>query len=638
MDSSSREKTSSKALNTVISVIAVMMALYHLVMTQYFLELPVLWQNTHLAFAFVVVFLVSLKQGRSRWWPLPIVLLLLSLVVTTYVKIEYDRLSEYIGWPTLPDTIIGTILIILALEGGRRAQGLIFTIIALAFLGYGFFGQHLPYPLWHAPFSYERLVNMLTLGFSGIYGSMLSISAKYIFLFMLFGGVLEASGAAESFMPLANALGRRLAGGPAHTAVVSSALVGMVTGSGMANVAITGAFTIPAMKKSGYTPELAGAVEAAASTGGQIMPPVMGTAAFVMVGFTGIPYSRIMLAAIIPAIFYYLSIGIGVELSAMKSRFSVPPQEIDWKIVGLRAPVFVIPLVLLAVLLLRGYTPMFTAFYAVVSVMAVSLIIGAFEKKARIPLRRWIQGFVQGAISGARIGVGIACIGIVVGVVTFSGLGPKFTVLIRILSGGNIPLALFLTMILALILGCGIPVTAAYILVAVAVVPGLVRMGVDPLAAHFFAFYYSCIGAVSPPIAGACVVAAGMAGGSYLMTGVKAMGLVTVGFIVPFLCVWNPFMLWYPNPFLESAVIFVSLLLGTLSLHITIHNQYLLATHLAERLLFLIATVGLFGFAFNHNYLYLAVGLPLFGLLTFIQWRRKRGAQETAVKMAPFPE
>jgi TRAP-type uncharacterized transport system fused permease subunit len=323
-----------------------------------------------------------------------------------------------------------------------------------------------------------------------------------------------------------------------------------------------------------------------------------------------------------------LSLGIGVELSAKKGRYSAPPQEIDWKMIWLRLPVFVIPLGVLTVLLLMGHTPMFTAFYAVVSVMGVSLLIGAFYKKARIPLRRWIQGAVDGAISGARIGLGIACIGIVVGVVTFSGLGPKFTVLIRMLSGGSIPLALFLTMILALILGCGIPVTAAYILVAVAVVPGLVRMGVDLLAVHFFVFYYSCIGAVSPPIAGACVVAAGISGGSYLKTGVKSMELVAVGFIVPYLCVWNPFMLWYPNSLTGSAIVLISILLGTLSLQVTLHNQYFLATNLLERLLFLIATLGLFGFAFAHDYLYLTIGLLLFGLLTLVQWRRKKRLRE----------
>jgi TRAP transporter 4TM/12TM fusion protein len=628
-------KSSTKVINTIIAIIAIAMAVYHMVMTQYFLEMPVLWQNTHLIFGLLIVFLVSMKQEKKRWWPLTIFFILLSLIFTGYVKIEYERLSEYLGWPAPMDTVVGIIVLIVALEGGRRGQGLVFTIIAFVFLGYGFLGHLLPYPLWHARFPPARLINMLTLCFSGVYGSMLAISAKYIFLFMLFGGLLEASGAAESFMPLARALGRKFAGGAAHTAVVSSALVGMVTGSGMANAAITGGFTIPTMKRAGYTPEQAAAIEAASATGGQVMPPVMGAAAFVMVGFTGIPYSRIMLAAIIPAIIYFLSIGIGVQLMAMKGHYTVPKEEVDWKMVFLRAPVFIIPLIVVGVLLTVGYTPMFTAFYAVLSVFVISIIIGLIKKEARIPLNRWVNGAVYGAVAGARIGVGIACIGIVVGVVTFSGLGPKFTILIRMLSAGSVPIALFLTMILALILGCGIPVTAAYILVAVAVVPGIVRMGVGLLPAHFFAFYYSCIGAVSPPIAGCCVVTASMAGASYLKTGVKATGLVAIGFIVPFLCIWNPFMLWYPSALGESALLLTSIVAGTLGLHVIIHRQYLARVTLLEGLLFLIATLGLFAYAFKHDYRYVIIGWPLFILLTLFQWKKRKVEQRAAVKADP---
>jgi TRAP transporter 4TM/12TM fusion protein len=544
--------------------------------------------------------------------------------MTGYVKFEYERLADYIGWPTRPDTIIGFIVLLVALESARRGQGLVFTLIAILFMGYGFFGQYLPQPLWHGRFPVERLVNMLTLGFSGVYGGMLDISAKYIFLFMLFGGLLEASGAAESFMPLARMMGRRLAGGAALTAVVSSALVGMVTGSGMANAAITGGFTIPAMKKAGYTPEQAAAIEASSATGGQVMPPVMGAAAFVMVGFTGIPYSRIMLAAIIPALLYFLNIGIAVQLLAMKGRYSSPSEEVDWKLVALRAPVFVIPLTVVAVLLMAGFTPMFTAFWAVLSVIGVSLIIGAFKKEVRVPLNRWIRGIVSGSISGAKIGTGIACIGIVVGVVTFSGLGTKFTLLIRTLSGGSIALALFLTMILDLILGCGIPVTAAYILVAVAVLPGIVKMGVDPLAAHFFAFYYASIGAITPPIAGCCVVTAAMAGASYLKTGVRATGLVAVGFLVPYLCIWNPFMLWIPSPWLESTLSIIALLTGILVLHVALIGQFFSIASLWERAVFLVSAFCLVGYSFAHDLRYFTVGLPLFLLLTFFQWRKKR--------------
>ena len=609
------------------------MVIYHMIMTQYILEPLYLWQNTHLAFSLVLVFLISMRGRGKKWILLTLLLIVISLLVTGYVKMDYDRLSDYIGWPTGNDTVIGVLLLIVVLEGGRRGQGLVFTVLALVFLGYAFLGQYLPHPLWHAPFPAERVVNMLTLGFSGVYGKMLDISAKYIFLFMLFGGLLQASGAAESFMPLARAVGRRLAGGAAHTAVVSSALVGMVAGTGMANAAITGAFTIPTMKNAGYSPEEAAAIEATASIGGQIMPPVMGAAAFVMVGFTGIPYSRIMLAAVIPAILYFLSIGIGVQLTAMKAGYMIPREEINWNTVRMRAPVFIVPLTILTVLLVMGYTPMFTAFYAVISIPAVSTIIGIFHKTARIPIKRWMNGLANGAIAGARIGAGIGCIGIAVGVITFSGLGPKFTLLIRMLSGGMVAPALVLTMVLCILLGMGIPVTAAYILVAVAVAPGLVRMGVDLLTAHFFAFYFCCIGAISPPIAGCCLVTAAMAGASYMKTAIKAFALATVGFMVPFLCVWNPFILGYSTGPLNYVTSTIAILGGTLCFHIVIHGQYFAATGRLERLSSLITIFGFFGYAFVHHYLLLAIGVALLGILTFSQLKKRGGAGGQPIKI-----
>ena len=201
-----------KMMDGIITVIGFLMVLYHLVMTQYFLEPPYLWQNTHLTFALVLVYLIALRDSSKKMRPLMILFILLSLLVTGYVKFEYDRLSEFIGWPTKMDTVIGIIMLVVVLDGGRRGQGLVFALLAGIFLAYAFFGQYLPYPLWHAPFPVERVVNMLTLGFSGVYGKMLDISAKYIFLFMLFGGLLQASGAAESFIPLARTVGRKLAG------------------------------------------------------------------------------------------------------------------------------------------------------------------------------------------------------------------------------------------------------------------------------------------------------------------------------------------------------------------------------------------------------------------------------------------
>lgn len=624
MQTTRRVIGSSRPLEIAIATVAAAMAIYHLIMTQYLLEIPQMWQNTHLAFGLVIAFLLAMRQMSKRWWPLAIALILLSLVVAVYVKINYERLAWYQGWPTTSDTIIGIILLIVVLEGARRAQGFVFPLLALIFLGYAFLGHYLPQPLWHEPFPADRVVAWLTVSFGGIYGKLLTISAKYIFLFMLFGGLLQAGKVIDCFIPLARAVSRRFAGGAGHTAVISSALVGTVTGVGMANVAITGAFTIPMMKKVGYQPEQAAAIEASASIGGQIMPPVMGAAAFVMVAFTGIPYVRIMMAGFIPAILYFLSVGIGVQLQAKKAGLSAPREEIDWKVVILRAPAFIIPLGLLTILLLMGRTPMFAAFYAVVSVLVVSILVGIIKKEARISPRQWINGFISGAVSGARIAVGIGCIGIVVGVVTFSGLGPKFALLIQTLSGGLIAPALVLTMILCIILGMGMPVVAAYILVAVVAVPGLVQIGVDLLSAHFFVFYYAVLGAISPPIAGACVVAAPMAGASYMKTAVRASSLAIAGLIVPFLFIWNPFMLLYPAAPMVWVVTLMSTVVVTLCLQIIITNHYLVRLTVLERMLFIVATAGLFGHLFAQSYPSFAFGLSLFAVLTLFQWRKRR--------------
>ncbi|MBW1999535.1 MAG: TRAP transporter fused permease subunit, partial [Deltaproteobacteria bacterium] len=588
----------SKVLDISIAFISIAMVAYHLIMTRYLLELPQLWMNTHLAFALVISFLVSMKSQKKKWWPLSLFMIALSLISTVYIKLNFERLQFFQGWPNKGDVVIGVILLVVVIEAARRMQGIIFPVLSLIFLGYGFLGNYLPQPLWHEPFSPERIIAWLTVSFGGIYGKLLGISAKYIFLFMLFGALLETAKTVESFSPLAKMIGKKFAGGAGHSAVVSSALVGTVTGVGLANVAITGAFTIPMMKKHGYRPEQAAAIEASASIGGQIMPPVMGAAAFLMVAFTGIPYVRIILAGLIPAILYFLSIGIGVQLRAKKEGLTPPIEEIDWKGVALRAPVFVAALTTLTYFLLKGHTPMFAAFYAVISILAVSILVGLVKKEARISFQDWINGFIKGAIAGARIGVGIGSIGIVVGVVLFSGLGPKFALLVKLLSSGMMAPALVLTMVLCIILGMGMPVTAAYILVAVVAVPGLVTMGVDLLSAHFFAFYYAVLGAITPPVAGACIVAAPMANASYIRTAFRATGLALAGIILPFLFIWNPSLLMYPtNPF-TLGITLVSSMITILCLQIIITNFYIMKLRFWEMVLAALTTAAFLGYLF----------------------------------------
>ena len=354
---------SLKTLDIAIVVIALAMSLYHFASAFHLWQTPIEHQDTHLFLAFLLVYLGQIRTSKKRWWPLLLGLLLMGLVSTGYIWWYHDILQETYTVPTTIEIIIGILLVVAAWEGNRRTFGWALPIVALVFVAYTFLGQHLPYPFWHFPLTLPTIVNQWVINFNkGIFGPILAISANFLFVFILFGALLQASGASRFFIEVGKWAGRRFAGGAGLTAVVSSALVGMSSGSGMANVAITGPFTIPLMRKVGYSAEQAGAIEATASTGGNIMPPVMGVVAFVMAEFTGVPYVKIIAYAAIPAILYYVCVALYVQFNARKLKIAPMEEPIDFHAMRVGAPLFFVPLTVLVYLLVQGRSLGFSIF------------------------------------------------------------------------------------------------------------------------------------------------------------------------------------------------------------------------------------------------------------------------------------
>ncbi len=609
------------------------MFLYHMVSTQYLFMGSYEHQDIHLFFLLVLIFLDTMRKVKKGWvWAILIVFIILSVISTVYVYANITHLDEVVGYPELMDMIIGAIIIILVIEATRQAWGMILPIVASLFVGYFFLGHLLPGALYHSPFRIDYVLSYLCIGLSGVYGLFLSASANYIFLFVVFGALLEVIKINDFFFEAGKVAGRLLQGGPAHTAVVSSSLVGMVTGAAIANVAITGSFTIPYMKKVGYHPNLAGAIEATASAGGQIMPPVMGAAAFVMAFFLGVPYAEVMLAGVLPAVFFYLAVALGVQFIAVSNNIN-PPKEIpDWKLIYRRLPLFVIPLAIIIVFLLLRYSPMIAAFWAII----IAIILSHLSKETRPTLSALVKCIARGAHIGARIGVSLAVVGLISQTLISTELGSKIASLVEFLSGGHMIIALILTMLICILLGCGCPTTAAYSLVAIVVVPVLIRMGVIDRAAHFYAFYFAIISTLTPPVALAALAGSAIAEGSYFRTSIHAFKLAISGFIIPYLIIFNPILILHVESWSWAIGSLISIPIGLTTLTAAIYNCGIVKFSKIERVLSIGVTIMMFGYCISRRiealpieYPSITLGIILFLLLLGMQIKkRSRGLSD----------
>ena len=498
------------------------------------------------------------NTNKVPWYD--ILLALASSGSFLYMSFNYKQLISQAGSYTQFDMTIAIIAIVLLLEACRRVVGLPILIVVSCFIAYAYFGNYVPGYFSHRGFSLQRIATHLYFTTEGVIGTPLAVCSTFIFLFILFGAFLERTGIGQFFIDIANSLAGKATGGPAKVAVIASALQGTITGSSVANTVSSGSFTIPMMKKMGYRPEFAAAVEAAASTGGQIMPPIMGAAAFLMSEMTGIPYSNIIIAAIIPAFLYFTGIMIMVHLEAKRYGLKgLPPEEIpNFFRLMLGYWYLLIPLVVLVTMMMTGYTPARAALIAIV----LSIVVSMFRKETRMDFSTFLGALEAGARNIIGVGVACAVAGMIVGTVTLTGIGLKLANGLLMLSGGNILLALFFTMIASIVLGMGVPTTANYVIMATITAPIVLQLGVDLLPAHMFVFYFGIVADITPPVALAAYAGSAIARSNPLKTGVQATKLAIAAFIIPYIFALNPSLLLIGSEPLDIILVTLTALAG----------------------------------------------------------------------------
>ena len=543
-DKESNKREMSGLWGYIINGICILFAAFQLYTATFGILDAHLQRAIHLAFGFLLIFLLYPTRqswSKTKMNPIDVIFAIVGACSALYIVVNYGELVLRAGMNTETDFIVGFIGTILVFEAARRVVGWPMIIVAFVFLLYAFFGPYVPGIMAHRGVGLEEMFDHLFFTTEGIFGTPMGVSSTFIYLFILFGAYLEATGLGKFFIDLANAIAGWAAGGPAKVAVLSSGLMGTVSGSSVGNVAGTGSFTIPMMKKLGYRPAFAGAVEAAASTGGQLMPPVMGAAAFLMAEFVGVPYFDVVKAAVIPAMLYYIGVWLGVHYEAKKFGLKGTPRDQlpKFKDLFLEKGHLAIPLIVIIYLLVSGYTPMRAALAAI----ALSIVCACLRKSTRISFKQIIQGLIDG--SKGVLGVLIACAtaGIIIGVVTKTGVGLKVATALLDLAGGKLLPAMFFTMITSLILGMGVPTTANYVITSTIAAPALIQMQVPVLAAHMFAFYFGIVADVTPPVALAAYAGAGIAGANPMRCGVIAAKLAIAAFIVPYIFVLAPELL-----------------------------------------------------------------------------------------------
>jgi len=552
----------------------------------------------HCMFLLIFTFLlfpITKKEKRRKTKPtiLDLVLIVLTIITFGYLIANYTRIVRGGGFLTGTELVVAAIGLLLVLEAARRAGGTL-AVLGLIFFAYNFFGEWIPGQLGHNGFSLRRVLGHMFWGSQGIFGVGIGVSATYIFIFVLFGAFLKYSGFSKFINDFSLTLVGQSPGGPAKVAVLASGLMGMINGSAVANVATTGTITIPLMKRTGYKKEFAGAVEAVASTGGQFTPPIMGAVGFVMAEFLGISYTKVMIAAIIPAFLYYLGLLFAVHFEAKRlglsglSKENIPNAMQVVKEQGH----LVIPLVVLIALMFMGYTPLFAAVVAIFVTVAASWL----RKETRMDLKTIIQATAEGATGAVSVGVCCVMIGVIIGTVSLTGLGLSMGYLIlQVVGEGQIYLAGFMVMIMSIILGMGVPGVAAYVIVAAVAIPVLVEVGVNEMAAHMFCLIYACLSNITPPVAMSSYVAAGIADSDQTKTSLIAVKLGLVGFILPFFFLDNPVLLlgvtnvgWMVS--LKAAI---TASVGTIALAAGLNGYMFKKCSIAERILLVVSAIAM---------------------------------------------
>ena len=597
-DSESRYRRYSdwkKYLIIAISVVFCLFQLYSILSGKITAQIV---RATHLSFVMLLAYLLfpmkkDMPKDKLPWYD--VILAVIGTASWAYISFNFEALIRRAGIYTTTDIIIGIIGILLVFEACRRIVGLPILIISIVFIIYALFGAYAPGFLNHRGYSLQRLVSHLFYNTEGIMGTPIGASATFIFLFIFFGALLDKTGIGQFFIDICNAIAGGFDGGPAKVAVLTSAMFGTVSGSSVSNTVGTGSFTIPMMKSLGYRPEFAGAVEASASTGGQLMPPIMGAASFLMAESLGIPYMEVAKAAIIPAILYFTGIFIMVHLEAKKTGLKGLSRDSLPKIGELlmKKGYLVIPLATIIYFFVLGKTAIYAGLMGIIAAGLVAIINSIVDiimkRQVSFGFKDLIDVFVNAARNIISVAIACAMAGIIIGVITLTGLGLKIGAGLISISGGIPLLLLFLTMVSSIILGMGVPTTANYLITSTIAASAIIGLGYEPLAAHMFVFYFGIIADVTPPVALAAMAGAAIAKSDPLKTGIKATKLSIGAFIIPYMFIFNPDILMINTTIADVIPILITSLIGMFGVSAGLEGYVFRKCKAYERILFIIA-------------------------------------------------
>lgn len=530
------------ALKKVSLILAICFVAFHLY-TAAFGTMPGIAQKSiHLGFLLVIFYINAMVDSEKRWEQIFLgIMALFALGGCAYITILDENLQLRAGIVYASDILFAILLIIAIFEACRRKMGNPLVIITLVFVAYAFLGKYIPGFLNQPGMTLKKFTSLVYLTTDGIFGSPLYASASYVVLFVLLGAIMSVSGIGDYMTNLATSLFGHMRGGPAKVAVVASGFFGSISGSPTANVIGTGTFTIPMMKKNGFEPDFAAAVEATASTGGAIMPPIMGSTAFIMAEMLGIPYTAVAKAALIPAILYFLAVLFGVDIYAAKHGLKGIPRSQLPKVRSMLKQIYMLAPLIFLIFCMAVFN--MTIVRSGLLTIIVTLVLVEINPKTRMTKEQWLQIPVQTVKSAVSVGIACAMAGIISGVIMGSGLGYRISSILTSVAGTSMLLLLVLTMVVSLIMGMGVPTTAAYLVLASLVAPTMIQLGIPPLAAHMFIFYFGCISSITPPVALAAYAGAGLAGCDPNKTGYKAFRLAFCSFLMPYLFVYNPVLL-----------------------------------------------------------------------------------------------
>lgn len=595
LDKESTTRTFSGFMKKLFFVLCILVSCYHLYTATFGPPLTLIHRSIHVSMMLVLTFLMYPMTKKSSFTTPSIIdwlLVAASLAAPIYITTDYQGFVERAGNANTMDMAMATLLVVLVLEASRRVSGNVLSLLSLVFIAYGIFGRSMPGMFMHRGYDWTSLSNHFFANTEGIYGTSVNVAASYIFLFILFGAVMSKSGMGQLFNDLALSLAGHTKGGPAKVSVIASGFLGSINGSAVANVVTTGAFTIPLMKKTGYSKEFAGAVESAASVGGQLLPPIMGAAAFIMAEMLGVKYSSIIVWAAIPALLYYLGIIIQVQLRASKDGLVGLPKEqlpVLKTVLNARGHLLLPVFFLLYMLFFSGTTVVYSAVLTIV----VTIVVAQLKKDTRMSVRDMIDALANGAKQTVSVAIACACVGIIIGVCSKTGFGLTMANTIIALGGTSILFTLIFTMITCMILGMGLPSIPAYIITAAIAAPALSKLGIAPAAAHMFSFYYAMFANLTPPVALASFAAAGLSGGDPMKTGVASVKLAIAGFIVPFMFVFSPQLMLINTTLIEGAWTAITACIGVFLLAVAVEGYFLAKVAVWMRAVILVGALAL---------------------------------------------